>query len=59
MFQYLAARLRERSTWLGVVAFLSASGVVIAPGVAETVATLGTAAAGLIFAAFPHSGTLR
>lgn len=41
-------RLKERSTWLGIVAFLTACGIPIAPLTAEQVVSIGLAISGLV-----------
>lgn len=46
--QYLIDRLKERSTWLGLIALLSAIGVALTPEQAEAIAALGVAAAGAV-----------
>ena len=43
---YLKARLRERSTWLGLISLVSAIGVSISPEATESIITLGIALAG-------------
>ncbi|UUX51815.1 hypothetical protein NUH88_08950 [Nisaea acidiphila] len=45
---WLLARLRERSTWLGITGCLASLGLVIAPELGEAIAGFGVAAAGLI-----------
>jgi len=50
MFDWLMARLRERSTWLGIVSFLTAAGVVLEPEVAEGIVAAGLAIAGIVAA---------
>ena len=46
--QFLIARLKERSTWLGLTAFATALGVGITPEQAEAIAGAGLAIAGLV-----------
>ncbi|QGX03665.1 hypothetical protein [Beggiatoa leptomitoformis] len=46
---YFIKLVGERSTWLGLVTFLSAFGAVISPESAETIAGIGVSLAGLIF----------
>lgn len=48
MMQYLLARLAERSTWLGLIALLSAFGIGIAPEQSDAVIGVGTAIAGAV-----------
>lgn len=45
---YLAARLREPSTWRGFVMLAVGCGVAISPEQIEAIITLGTAAVGAI-----------
>ena len=45
---FIAPRLRERSTWLGVVAFASAVGITISPEMLEALLAGGMFVAGLI-----------
>lgn len=46
--EYMLERLKERSTWLGIVAFLTACGIPIAPLTAEQVVSIGLAISGLV-----------
>lgn len=55
MNAYLRNRMREPSTWRGLVMLLAAAGVPLAPDVAETIISLGMAAAGLIGVATPDA----
>ncbi len=48
--QYLLARLQEKSTWLGLIALLSAAGVAVSPDQTDAIATAGTALAGALLA---------
>ncbi|MEZ0226524.1 MAG: hypothetical protein ACAH83_18350 [Alphaproteobacteria bacterium] len=45
---YLIARARERSTWLGLVSVATALGLVLGPAQQEAVIAAGMATAGLI-----------
>lgn len=45
---FLADRLKERSTWVGLAALASALGVVLTPEAAEAIIAAGTAVAGLV-----------
>lgn len=47
---WIRDRLLERSTWLGLVALLTALGVSITPELAEAIATAGLAVGGIIAA---------
>ena len=51
MFQYLLDRLSERSTWLGILGLIGAFGATVSPEHTQAIATLGTAAAGLVLSA--------
>lgn len=53
MKSYVLARLKEPSTWRGVVMMLTALGVPIAPGMADAIIAVGLALAGLIGAVTP------
>jgi hypothetical protein len=46
--QYLFDRLKERSTWLGLIALATSFGVAVSPEQAEAIAVAGTSFAGLI-----------
>jgi len=48
MLQFLIDRLRERSTWLGLIAIISAAGVAISPEQVEAIAIAGAAIAGAV-----------
>lgn len=52
---YLLARLREPSTWRGLVMLLAAAGVPLAPEMANVVISVGMALAGLIGVAAPDA----
>lgn len=45
---WLLERARERSTWIGITGCLSSLGFVLAPELAEAIAGLGVAVAGVI-----------
>ena len=53
MRDYFLARLREPSTWRGIIFVLSALGVAIRPDLAEAIITLGVALAGGVAIAAP------
>lgn len=53
MKEYLLERLKEPSTWRGIILLLTAAGVPIAPAMAESIITVGLAIAGLIGVATP------
>ncbi len=48
MFKYILNRLKERSTWLGIIALATAGGAVIEAAIAEQIIAAGMAVAGLI-----------
>ena len=52
---YLLARLKEASTWRGIVLLLTAFGVQVAPEVQEAVISVGIAVAGAVGVLFPDS----
>jgi hypothetical protein len=51
--KYIKARLREPSTWRGVILLLTAVGVPIAPAMGEAVITVGLALAGGVGVVMP------
>ena len=48
MFSYIFSRLKERSTWLGLIALATACGATIETLLAEQIIAAGMAIAGLI-----------
>ena len=48
MKPYLYARLKEASTWRGIILILTALGVPIMPEMAETIVTIGLAVTGIV-----------
>lgn len=48
MKKYLLARAKEPSTWRGLVLFMTALGVPVAPDLVEPIVSVGLATAGLI-----------
>ena len=52
---YLLARLKEASTWRGIVLLLTAFGVQVAPEVQDAIISVGIAVAGAIGVLFPDS----
>ena len=48
MKAYVLARMKEPSTWRGVIYMLTAIGVPIAPAMADAIIAVGLALAGLI-----------
>lgn len=53
MKAYVLERLKEPSTWRGIVLLLTAAGVPMAPGVADLVVAVGLAVAGMIGTVMP------
>jgi len=53
MRDYLLARLREPSTWRGLVLIATACGTALSPDQQEAIVTAGLLMAGLIGAALP------
>lgn len=50
MLKFITDRAKERSTWIGLTALLSAVGVSLAPEQVEAIAVTGIAVSGLIAA---------
>jgi hypothetical protein len=50
---YLLARLKEASTWRGLVYLLTALGVTVSPALAEAIIAAGMALAGVIGVVLP------
>ena len=48
MLKFLVDRLKERSTWLGLIAIVSAAGVAISPEQIEAIAIAGAAIVGAV-----------
>lgn len=48
ILKWIAARLKERTTWLGIAGLLSTAGVAIAPELQEAIVSAGVALAGLV-----------
>lgn len=48
MLQFILDRLKERSTWAGLVAVATAAGVSLSPDLQEAIAVTGMSVAGLI-----------
>jgi hypothetical protein len=53
MKSYVLARMKEPSTWRGVIYMLTAIGVPIAPAMADAIIAVGLALAGLVGAVTP------
>lgn len=50
---YVLARLRERSTWLGLISLATALGIAVSENQQEAVIAAGSAVAGLVAALVP------
>lgn len=48
LINYLAARLKERSTWLGLIGLLSSVGITLSPANTDAIVTVGVALASAI-----------
>lgn len=48
MFQYILARLKERSTWLGIISIVTVAGVALSPEQSEAIVNAGVAVAGVV-----------
>lgn len=53
MKAYVIERMKEPSTWRGIVLLLTAIGVPVAPAMADAIVSVGLAVAGLIGVATP------
>ena len=53
MKAYMIERMKEPSTWRGIVLLLTAIGVPVAPALADAIVSVGLAVAGLIGVATP------
>ena len=53
MKAYVLERLKEPSTWRGLILLLTAVGVPVAPALADNIISVGLAVAGLIGAVTP------
>lgn len=53
MKKYILARLKERTTWLGLIAIATAFGIQLSPDQVEAAITIGLGIAGLLHAATP------
>lgn len=54
---YVIARLKEPSTWRGIVAILTACGIAISPAQIEAIITVGLMIAGVIGTVFADNAT--
>ena len=50
---FVFERLKERSTWLGIISIASACGIHLSPDMVSSVATVGAALAGIVLAITP------
>lgn len=48
MLKFIKDRLKERSTWLGLIAVVTAAGVALTPEQKEAIASLGVAIGGIV-----------
>ena len=53
MKSYILERMKEPSTWRGIILLLTAVGVPVAPALADSIISAGLAIAGLIGAVTP------
>lgn len=53
--QYILARLKEASTWRGIVAVVAACGVAISPELSDAIVGAGLGLMGILGAFFPDS----
>ena len=53
MKAYMIERMKEPSTWRGIIMLLTAIGVPVAPAMADAIISVGLAVAGLIGVATP------
>jgi len=55
--EYIIARLKEASTWRGIVAIITALGVALSPDQVEAIVAAGLAVIGLVGVFVPDFGT--
>jgi hypothetical protein len=55
MFSYVIARLKEASTWRGIVALITSVGVTLSPELQGAIVAAGLAVMGLIGTLFPDT----
>ncbi len=48
IFEYIVTRLKERSTWLGIISLVTAAGLTVSPDQTQAIATAGVGLAGVI-----------
>jgi len=48
MLKFITSRLKERSTWLGIIAVVTAAGVAVTPEQTEAIAAAGAAIGGRV-----------
>lgn len=53
MKNYILARLKERTTWLGLIAIATAFGLRLSPEQVQAIVTIGLGLAGILHAATP------
>lgn len=47
-YKFILSRLKERSTWLGLISLLTAAGISLSPDEAQAIAAAGVATAGAV-----------
>lgn len=50
MLQFILDRLKERSTWIGIITIITAAGVTVSPEQIDAIAGAGTAIVGAVLA---------
>lgn len=50
MLKFILDRLKERSTWIGIITIITAAGVTVSPEQTEAIAGAGTAIVGAVLA---------
>lgn len=58
-WRYVVARAKERSTWLGIVAFLTGAGLALSPEQTEAIASVGASIGGLVAALWPDPAPIE
>lgn len=48
LFNLLLTKLKEKSTWIGIISILSSAGLVINPELSASIVAVGTAIAGMV-----------
>ena len=55
LVSYLVARLKERSTWLGIIALVTSSAVAVFPASSSIIMAAGASLGGFISAVLPDA----